>query len=217
MEQGKMTAQQMLDAIKEMMTETRVGFYDVLAERSAASEKFLLTNQVAQTERVLGLLSEIHKMAKTQAAPEMPFVWNRKIQMPDGDTIYTVRAWTFAELETRKAEILAALPAPLALPADRPAPQRWTLDREEELLGEDNHQDNGAADLSQPTAEGTCPKCDGAIWDNRGDTNRPANTPLIKCRDREGCGWAVWAKKPRTGGDAARANAKKARLVTGRF
>ena len=190
MEQGKMSAQEMLNKIAEMVSDSQ-----------------LMTQ---------GLIAELQSKA---LAPEMPFVWNRKVQTPDGDTIYTVRAWTFAELEARKAEILAALPAPLALPADNSSPtarSRRPFDREEELMGEDNHQDN-SADLSQPTAEGTCPKCDGAIWDNRGDTNRPANTPLIKCRDREGCGWAVWAKKPRTGGDAARANAKKARLVTGRF
>ncbi len=40
-----------------------------------------------------------------------------------------------------------------------------------------------------------CPRCHGPVWDNRaqkqGDRSK-SKWPDFSCRDKEGCGWAVW-------------------------
>ena len=48
-------------------------------------------------------------------------------------------------------------------------------------------------DLSGPTAEGKCPKCSGAVYDNRA---KPGNWPLWKCRNRA-CDWRVYLRHPK--------------------
>ena len=45
-------------------------------------------------------------------------------------------------------------------------------------------------DLSGPTAEGKCPKCGGAVYDNRA---KPGNWPKFKCRK---CDWRVYWRNP---------------------
>ena len=40
-----------------------------------------------------------------------------------------------------------------------------------------------------------CPKCHGALWDNRSQKSGDASKtrwPDFSCRDRESCQWAVW-------------------------
>lgn len=43
-----------------------------------------------------------------------------------------------------------------------------------------------------PIADFPCPRCGGQCWDNRNDPNRKPNQPLVKCKNKNGCGWAVW-------------------------
>lgn len=38
-----------------------------------------------------------------------------------------------------------------------------------------------------------CPKCSGAMWDNRGRKTNP-NAPDFKCKDKANCGEGVWEK-----------------------
>lgn len=41
----------------------------------------------------------------------------------------------------------------------------------------------------------TCPRCSGEIWDNRAkkaDGKFSAKSPDYTCRDKDGCGWALW-------------------------
>lgn len=38
-----------------------------------------------------------------------------------------------------------------------------------------------------------CPDCGGPMWDNR-ETKRSAKQPDYKCKDKDGCGKAVWEK-----------------------
>ena len=46
---------------------------------------------------------------------------------------------------------------------------------------------------AQPATEGepACPDCGGRLWDDRQDKKSP-RAPDWKCRDKEGCGWALW-------------------------
>lgn len=39
-----------------------------------------------------------------------------------------------------------------------------------------------------------CPDCGGAMYDNR-ETKRSPKQPDFKCKDKDGCGKAVWVKK----------------------
>lgn len=48
-----------------------------------------------------------------------------------------------------------------------------------------------------------CPDCGGAMYDNR-ETKRSPKQPDYKCKDKEGCGKAVWIKKK---GEASAAGA----------
>ena len=80
----------------------------------------------------------------------------------------------------------------------------------------DDRTDEEPGDLSKPTVEGLCPKCGAEVWDNTINRTAGDKRPLYKCKNDE-CDWRKWQARPRTGGDAARANTKKSRLATGRF
>ena len=48
---------------------------------------------------------------------------------------------------------------------------------------------NGAAD--------SCPECGGGVWDNREKKRSgqfSAKSPDYSCRDKDGCGWAMWVE-----------------------
>ena len=54
----------------------------------------------------------------------------------------------------------------------------------------------------QPSSGGDevppCPDCNGGMWDNRGDKasgKAKPNYPDFKCKDKDGCGKAVWLQK----------------------
>jgi hypothetical protein len=49
---------------------------------------------------------------------------------------------------------------------------------------------NAAPETPETTAIPTCPKCQGAMWDNRLDKKNP-RAPDFKCRDRD-CDGVIW-------------------------
>ena len=51
-----------------------------------------------------------------------------------------------------------------------------------------------AHEAEHPTRGPTCPKCGGAMWDNRA-TKRNPKAPDYKCRDRS-CDGVIWPPKP---------------------
>ncbi len=52
------------------------------------------------------------------------------------------------------------------------------------------------------TAEMKCPKCSGEMWDNR-TTKKSPKQPDYACKNREGCGHAIWPPKDKPAGTAA--------------
>ena len=50
----------------------------------------------------------------------------------------------------------------------------------------------------QPSGdEPSCPKCNGPLWDDRIDKRNP-KAPDWKCKDKDGCGWAMWLDSARS-------------------
>ena len=45
--------------------------------------------------------------------------------------------------------------------------------------------------------EPSCPKCSGPLWDDRLDKRNP-KAPDWKCKDKDGCGWAMWLDSARS-------------------
>jgi hypothetical protein len=63
------------------------------------------------------------------------------------------------------------------------------------------------------TAEQRCPKCSGEMWDNR-TTKKNPKQPDYACKNREGCGHAIWPPKEKPSGGAPAQKAPAVPLET---
>lgn len=76
-----------------------------------------------------------------------------------------------------------------------------------------NHRNVNGRGSRATQDEPECPECGGPMWDNRGDKPSP-RSPDYKCKDKDGCGHAIWLDSARESVAKALRKAHEDELVT---